>query len=108
MCKVNISWVKSFNRLKISLLIFEQRCILVYFYGLIYVGDKNILCICKLYFYLNFQGLFLYFIYGKIICNIFELRLFLYYMGLLVCPSGMNIVSTSAFVVERLINICGI
>ena len=29
-------------------------------------------------------------------------------MGLLVCPSGMNIVSTSAFVVERLINIFGI
>lgn len=32
--------------------------------GLVCVGDKSILCVCKLYFIKIFQGLFLYFIYG--------------------------------------------
>ena len=58
MYKVNISWVKSVNRLGFGLLIFEQRCILVNFYGLIYVGDKNILCVCKLYFISIFKDYF--------------------------------------------------
>ena len=66
--------MKSINGLKFSSLIFEQRCILVYFYGLVYVGDKNILFVCMLFIYFKFL---LYF-YGKIIGNIFELRSFLY------------------------------
>ena len=54
-----------------SLLIFEQRYIIV-FKILLYVGDKNILCVCRLYLF------FYILIYGQIICNIFELRLFVY------------------------------
>ena len=50
---------------------------LVYFYGLIYVGDKNILCVCKLCFIFR---------HGCNICNIFELRLFLYFIMVIISP----------------------
>ena len=53
----------------------------------------------------------LYKIYGQIIGNLFELRLFLYLVSFLVVvisPLRMNIATYGVLMVERLINIFGI
>lgn len=87
-----------------SLLLFEQRCMMVY----------------QIYYYMSairvyyvFVGyIFSLFICGQIICNIFELRLFLYLTVskwlLLVPRFWMNIAIYGVLIVERLINIFGI
>lgn len=57
--------------------------------------------------------IFIYFYYlkkyGQIICNILELRLFLYlsFLVVITSPFGMNTVTFGVLMVERMINICG-
>ena len=77
------------------------------FYGLLYVGDKNILCVCKLYLFKFSRIIFIYYIWlNYMYCIRAKIILVLY--EVIISPLRMNIVSTSAFVVEQLINICGI
>ena len=77
------------------------------FFILSYVGDKSILFVCRLYLIL-----FLFFLYGQMVGNIFELRLFLYlvylfYKVVISSPFGMNIVTCGVLIVERMINMFG-
>ena len=63
--------------------------------------------------YINYYLLIfiLYKIYGQIIGNLFELRLFLYlvyFLVVVISPLGMNIATYGVLIVERLINIFGI
>ena len=66
----------------ISSLLFGQRCIKVFILIILYVGEKNILCVCKLCFIFS---------HGSNICNILELGLFLYFIMLIICPFMMNV-----------------
>lgn len=63
--------------------------------------------------YLNFNSFIIIFLYGQMVGNIFELRLFLYlvyvfYKVVISSPFGMNIVTCSVLMVERMINMFGI
>lgn len=86
-------------------MIFEQRLIIVCFYILYLVGDKNKLFVCRLYFFVFIFNILI--IYGQIIGNLFELRLFLYLMFLVVVnsPFRTNMATCGVLIVEQVINI---
>ena len=77
------------------------------FFILSYVGDKNILFVCRLYgFYFHSFNIWSndrYYIRAKIIL----ISSVSFYEVVISSPLGMNMVTCGVLIVERMINMCG-